>query len=177
MEGKSRRRRLDCEFNDNHGFISAQLLAAIKRHVSSRLDAFGQACVRKTYYLRSNCMAMMNELEVTDKPPMNDDLRIQQAQEVRDCTARFRPRPGISVGPTRISEDLELQKVGSRQPERPLRPIALEILRRYKEFWISSLFWHNNLRARNPQTDRRQENILFNASTETVRMICKLISR
>ena len=38
----------------------------------------------KTYLLRITFMAMMNETEVTEKPHKKDDLRIQQAQEVRD---------------------------------------------------------------------------------------------
>ena len=44
-------------------------------------------------------VAMMNELEVTDKPHRNDDSRFQQAQDVRDNAARFWPGYWIIVGP------------------------------------------------------------------------------
>ena len=43
-------------------------------------------------------MAMMDEVDVTDNPPKNDDLRIQQTQGVRDWTARFQPSYWIFVG-------------------------------------------------------------------------------
>ena len=33
----------------------------------------------------------MTELEVTDKPHKNDEMRIQQTQKVGDCVARARP--------------------------------------------------------------------------------------
>ena len=41
----------------------------------------------------------MKELEITDKPHHDDDLRIQHAQGVCDHAARFRPGYWMFVGP------------------------------------------------------------------------------
>ena len=74
-------------------------MATIKQCVSSTLDDIGQSAFWRRILQRIIFMAMMNELEVTDKPHKNDDLRFQQAQEVRDYVARFRPGYLIFVGP------------------------------------------------------------------------------
>ena len=56
-------------------------------------------CVPQNYRNRIIFMAIINELEVTDNPHIHDRLRIQQAQGVRDCAARFRPGYWIFVYP------------------------------------------------------------------------------
>ena len=43
-------------------------------------------------------MAMINELESTDNPHNNNELRIQHAQEFCDYAARIRSRYWILVG-------------------------------------------------------------------------------
>ena len=87
------------DFNVNPGITSSLQLVTIQQHVSSTLDDVGQECVRETYSHRIIFMALMIGWEVTDKPHKNDDLRFQQAREVRDYTPRFRPRSWIFVDP------------------------------------------------------------------------------
>ena len=47
-------------------------------------------------------MGIMNELEITEKRHNNYELRIQHAEELCDCAARFRPGSGYSS-----NQDLE----------------------------------------------------------------------
>ena len=63
---------LECDFNVNPGITSSQLLATI---ISSTLDDLGQECVAEAYTQRILFMAIISELEVTEKPHKNDDLR------------------------------------------------------------------------------------------------------
>ena len=62
------------------------------------LAGFGQERVPETYLHRIIFMPMMNKWEGTGNPHKNDGLRIQQAQEVRDHEARFRPGYWMFVG-------------------------------------------------------------------------------
>ena len=172
-DGKSQRRRIKhferhpCKIlrlriqrNGNPGFTSAQLLATIKQHVTSTLDDLGQECVPETYFHRIIFMAMMDDVDVTDMPQKNDDLRIQQTQKVRDWTARFQPSCRIFVG-SRSENDLELRQVGDQRSEREMvgkraSQILLLLQKKNKQTRIRThrRSWHHDSRARNLQTEK-----------------------
>ena len=136
------------DFNVNPGITSSLLLVTIQQHVSSTLDNLGQECVRETYSHRIIFMALMIGWEVTDKPHKNDDLRFQQAREVRDYTARFRPGSWTFVDP---GEDSEVPPVGRRQSERQLGQKGLTCFQNTKKQTIvipGTIFL-----ARNPPTE------------------------
>ena len=96
----------------------------------------------------------MIELEVTDKPHKNDDLRIQQDQEFRDYEARF--GPGYWVRRPRIRKYLELRQVGSRKPERWLGQQSLGYSSKTRIQRLGRSLYHN-FQAVNPQTDLQRE--------------------
>ena len=137
-----------CEFNINPGFSSAA--CDDQQHVSSTLNDIGQECIPVTYRHRIIYMEMMNELEVTDMPCKNDDLRIQHAQDER--------RPGHTTNGrpiNAISNRKALQILHTFQERR--HPVVLD----------TTVFEQVTLK----QKEKRQH--LFDP--ETISVICKLI--
>ena len=103
----NRQEGVDCEFTVNRGFVSAQLLAKIKHHVSSLVDDLVQLCTPNTWLLRVVFMRMMKEWEVHSQLYKNDDLF---PQELGDCASRVRPGDRIFVGS--VSTNTRRQKAG-----------------------------------------------------------------
>ena len=91
----------------------------IKHHVSSTLDDLGQECVPETYLHRIIFMAMMSELEVTNKPHNNVELCIQHAHGLCDHVARFRLGYWIFVF-SESEKTWKCDKLGTVKPERQL---------------------------------------------------------
>ena len=114
----------------NPGFTSAQLQATIKQHVSSTLDDSVSEYVPETYLHSIIFMEMLSEMEVTDKPHKNDDLRIQHAQAVYDNAARSRL---LTFRRPRIRNKLEVRQEGDGQTERQLESTTSQILQTYKD--------------------------------------------
>ena len=96
-----------------------------------------------------------------DKSYKTVDFRIQRAQGVRDCAARFRPGYWMFVG--------------GRKPEAPLGQKSLDASSNIQRILTPSRSWRDNFRAGNHQRERGQVSIHFNASPESVNMICKLM--